>query len=770
KCMQACCMKQHAAGTVHKVAQEVFLSPDRPIADCLPYSLSDQALWSGNVPQPKDWLRAWRCTLTPSSFCAAAKFYQTDDYADGRKCSVARRRCLAAQNMLTVMQWAVKAFRKERLQQANSISISVDDRKNYRLVRYCCSLPAAAACPDKTPPTLEEWCCLSPSYHEGLLGAFKCGGDVPENTLAAHDEDKSQSMANSIIEVFRRACQDPDGQVDMEALQDITSKVQHMACDQCAQAQKCGHILSAPAAAAAPAAPCGSAAAGGPATGSAPLPRLAWVSADPAHQVRIAARDPLHALEEFKVQWERLFGGRHALIPDVQNSEVWRSRLIAAQKAVLKAHGEQGGELDRVLQTFSFAKHRFDSTSTPMLKYCLLIRSMALLCAMQERGEKKLRQRAADALQHMVAPELMRCALTVDFTSECTSFLREQFDVDDVDAACNFSAFHAFRIWYGNKVHYICTRASVADIRGIMAQLSDVTQAMLHRLDVDLLGDEISSCLRIFDVPLWRKAERRGDLQSACFKLCSILGLPHPRTVVAFVSSAAQALLPQLDAAATQHLHVPNKLAWTWALIPAWRAKHTAGRLGATRECEQLVAFYLACKINTTPLERNLGKLLEQLQAHSGPLADNGCTAAALIEVALDGPRREEELFTWARGAPGNPAASADTAGMAMPTHFARLKPVVGRGFKQQLRAAVSEKPCGPGAKDIYKFQEGEQQVYPLFLRYTASPPLKPAAGYVMIALMLPPTNADVLVLDQLSDMETAENEYLALSLAFVHA
>ena len=45
----------------------------------------------------------------------------------------------------------------------------------------------------------------------------------------------------------------------------------------------------------------------------------------------------------------------------------------------------------------------------------------------------------------MVAPELMRCALTVDFTSECTSFLREQFDVDDVDAACNFSAFHAFR-------------------------------------------------------------------------------------------------------------------------------------------------------------------------------------------------------------------------------------------------------------------------------------------------------------------------------------
>ena len=237
-----------------------------------------------------------------------------------------------------------------------------------------------------------------------------------------------------------------------------------------------------------------------------------------------------------------------------------------------------------------------------------------------------------------------------------------------------------------------------------MAQLSDVTQAMLHRLDVDLLGDEISSCLRIFDVPLWRKAERRGDLQSACFKLCSILGLPHPRTVVAFVSSAAQALLPQLDAAATQHLHVPNKLAWTWALIPAWRAKHTAGRLGATRECEQLVAFYLACKINTTPLERNLGKLLEQLQAHSGPLADNGCTAAALIEVALDGPRREEELFTWARGAPGNPAASADTAGMAMPTHFARLCQKLwlahfGRRFRHTYRVGSQRTPRQKGGR-----------------------------------------------------------------------
>ena len=102
-----------------------------------------------------------------------------------------------------------------------------------------------------------------------------------------------------------------------------------------------------------------------------------------AHQVRIASKDPLHAQEPFQRQWERLFSARHALVPDIQYSEVWRSRLIAAQAEVLKSCRTQGADINKILHTFSFAKQRFDSTATPMLKYCCMIRAIALVCAMQ---------------------------------------------------------------------------------------------------------------------------------------------------------------------------------------------------------------------------------------------------------------------------------------------------------------------------------------------------------------------------------------------------
>lgn len=81
--MQACCLRQHAGWTVHRVAVDSFLAPDRPLSQCLPYGLQEQSLWSGNVPQPQDWLRAWRACKTPSSFRSALAFFSTEDYCRG---------------------------------------------------------------------------------------------------------------------------------------------------------------------------------------------------------------------------------------------------------------------------------------------------------------------------------------------------------------------------------------------------------------------------------------------------------------------------------------------------------------------------------------------------------------------------------------------------------------------------------------------------------------------------------------------------------------
>ena len=86
--MQACAIRQHQESTVHRVATSLYLSPDRPVSELLPYDLKDQDLFRGNVPQPADWLRAWSACKRVTSFRSAAQHFQTEDYAWGRKCSV----------------------------------------------------------------------------------------------------------------------------------------------------------------------------------------------------------------------------------------------------------------------------------------------------------------------------------------------------------------------------------------------------------------------------------------------------------------------------------------------------------------------------------------------------------------------------------------------------------------------------------------------------------------------------------------------------------
>ena len=84
--------------------------------------------------------------------------------------------------MITVMHWAVRHFRKEKLKRAASVSSSVDDRADFRIIRYRCShagslptathlaVPTAAAAPTAPaapvtpvdqgapgPQTLADW-------------------------------------------------------------------------------------------------------------------------------------------------------------------------------------------------------------------------------------------------------------------------------------------------------------------------------------------------------------------------------------------------------------------------------------------------------------------------------------------------------------------------------------------------------------------------------------------------------------------------------------
>lgn len=62
------------------------------------------------------------------------------------------------------------------------------------------------------------------------------------------------------------------------------------------------------------------------------------------------------------------------------------------------------------------------------------------------RNAPDVRQVAEEALQHMVAPELMRAAVTADYASECMRFLRNGFDVQDPDPAAVVELLNAFSI------------------------------------------------------------------------------------------------------------------------------------------------------------------------------------------------------------------------------------------------------------------------------------------------------------------------------------
>jgi len=187
------------------------------------------------------------------------------------------------------------------------------------------------------PKTLDEWAELPVLAASGILGVYRVGADVPENTLQSHDEDKSEAMAKTVLEVIKRSCQDPEGQVDSEALEKVLMNVRHFASDQGPNVAKVGKVLVA----------------------GQKLKNLVYLSFDPAHQIRIASKDPLHALPDFDRQWQRLFSGKSALLPAIQHSKVWQTKLLACEREILRVHGSQGG-CDRAVQSLSFAPHRFD--------------------------------------------------------------------------------------------------------------------------------------------------------------------------------------------------------------------------------------------------------------------------------------------------------------------------------------------------------------------------------------------------------------------------
>ena len=159
--MQLCAIRAHAQSDSHKAALRYWNAPDTPLHTLI-YDREDNELLKGNVPQPPDWMRIWRACRSPTSFRALSQSSSTEEYVLGGRHRMERR---MVANMTAILALAVRRQKQKILRESPAISLSVDDRGPYRVIRYQCCLKSDHMDPEE----LHFW-------HSGVLGVLRNGG------------------------------------------------------------------------------------------------------------------------------------------------------------------------------------------------------------------------------------------------------------------------------------------------------------------------------------------------------------------------------------------------------------------------------------------------------------------------------------------------------------------------------------------------------------------------------------------------------------------
>jgi hypothetical protein len=387
------------------------------------------------VPQLEQWLRAWRYVKNPTSLRAAECIQGTEAFLAGNQSAVAvaSRKALAA--MYEIMAEAVKEEKREWLRSAVAICIMIDDRDAYRICRFRCIVGVCSARPDAGAASSQpdgrtsdvgvstSGSCVSKSSaseagrdaftRDGLLCTLRRGGESSSASMDTYQADYSSRMCDSIVHAIRALCTPLGDTCDEQLVSHILDHIFTYVSDGAAPAMKCGRLLTQH------------------------CTNLAWILRDPAHAVRTAAESPIQLVDCFASFWEDVFDKRHALVPDVQNSDAWRSKLMAAERHIVAEKGTQGARVETVLRHLSFAKQRFDSCVAPSRKVCIMLTSLTLLLigvACDWRADSDMRKRAQKQLDALTPCRITSAGLFADYTAMSISFVR-LFDAD-YDIAC----------------------------------------------------------------------------------------------------------------------------------------------------------------------------------------------------------------------------------------------------------------------------------------------------------------------------------------------
>ena len=651
-------VQQHARTYTHLLATRAYFVPDAAVVVAGPVGLlhEDAELFRGGVPQVSDWISAWRACRTPVSFAAAEKFGITADFVyNSRKTLPVSRR--AFKSMVLVMSSVLRARKRRLLSASRSITLSLDDRKAYRLLRFKCHTER----PDTVEPS--EW----KGSVSGVLMVLHRGGTSATAVLGDMSDDYSRRMSESVVEAVRRLCTSADGELDQDAFDSICKSVRVGVADGAGSVQKALAFLA-----------------------SGAFPGMMACVRDMSHKARIATGDPLLADDGFSEWWDDVFGERHALVPDIQNSEAWLEKLALCQKALLSSdEGVRASGCVTVQRTMSFAKQRFDSYASPQMKFCVLFVSIAMLLAYQAtdpRAKTEVRDRAGRRLEkmpHYVLP----AGLAATYSAEALEFVRI-FDVTDHDPALSWSQARDWRkriealfleghvwaesddaektpmniiwgqaraakpIYYGNKVVHLFRHPGSDRQRSIMNSVHNVVRHTLDRLEVDFDIRRPEVAFSALDVSRWARAledRRAGDhaseelLKSHARIMFKHWHLDADRGVRELEGCAILLLRQEADRRKDGN-YLDNRILWARTLEASFLK--SVSSFGRMRVMPELVPIYLSAMDGTGEVERGLGSLLRVLEAHSGPLSEDGEVASALTEVLLDGPADEAGLGT----------------------------------------------------------------------------------------------------------------------------
>ena len=266
--LQAEHIRQHQNYEVHRVAVLAWLRPDEPVSLALQRSVDDDRLLAGSVPQPADWLRAWKATRTPLSWSAAAGLLRTEHYIrQSRDKSVNAR---PIEQMARIMQEAIRQTKRDTLRRSPAISLSFDDRKGYKLVRYRAAAEGglqppvatlgAGSSDDPAPATSQGHVA-----HEGLFGCIQC---LRGSSLEDMADDYAERAGQEVLDLIARFCT-PLGEERDEALYNHVLKHTRSICVDGALV-KVATVLR-----------------------STSLTEVILIQRDPAHFIRIACKEPL---------------------------------------------------------------------------------------------------------------------------------------------------------------------------------------------------------------------------------------------------------------------------------------------------------------------------------------------------------------------------------------------------------------------------------------------------------------------------------------------